>query len=373
MIKLGNISVILDVGEFSSKIGFGSENEPRQTFYTIIGQPKYQNLEMGVSEKIFYVGNEVANSIGLYKIFRPIEMGKIVDWVLFENILDYIFYQLKVEPAMVNVLYTINPLFTEDDKKKLYQLFFNKYQVNGLYLVLDSLLTMYSGGFQTGLVIEMGAGSTRIIPIYEGFKLDHATQILKVGGSLLDNFMIQQLKNVGYSIDSSVQREIVRVLKEKACFVSLNYDDDINKKNQYKKEYSLPDGQKIELTSERFVVPELIFKPKLFNVEEKPLHDAILDCIELCDLDIRTKLLENIFLSGGGSCFPQLEYRLQQELEVGLVQRGKQMRKPKIIAPRERMFSPWIGGSILSCIPEFQSSWVTRTQYYSSGIPDHQL
>ncbi len=362
-----NIAVVLDIGEFSSKIGYASENEPRNNFYTIVGEPKYQDIELG-GTKQYYIGNEVASSIGLYKIHRPIKVGRIEDWDFYEKILDYVFYTLRIEPSMVNVLYTYHPLLSTGEKRRLFELFFDKYQVMGFYPILDSLLTMYSGGFQTGLVVEMGASSTRIVPIYKGFMLSHAVEVIQMGGTVLDNFMFDQLQNAGFSTDSSVRREIGRVLKERACFVSLDFNEDT--KHVKKKDFRLPDGDMIELGSERFTVPELLFKPELFNLEEKSLPDAILDVINNCDVDTRTDLLQNIFLSGGSSIIPQLELRLQNELEIGLAQRGVEMRTPRIIAPKQRFFSCWIGGSILSNLPGFQNSWVTRPQYYKGEIPE---
>jgi len=363
------ISIVLDIGEFASKIGFGGENEPRSIFFTLVGEPRYKNMEFSVSEKEFYIGNEVSSSLGLYKITRPIYKGNIRDWPLYKAIIDYTFFQLKVDPTIVNVLYLIHPLMNNEDKKKIIKMFFEQYQVAGFYPVLDALLTMYAGGFQTGLIVELGASCSRIIPIYEGFKIEHAIKIINIGGTVLDSFMQVKMNEIGFRSDSSVQKELLRVIKEKACFVSLDFDEDIKNKNKYRKSFSLPDGNIIELTSERFIVPELLFKPELFNLEDPPLHLEILDSIEKCDIDIRSKLLNNIFLTGGTSCFPQLEFRLQQELEIELIQRGITSIKPRIIAPKKRMFSPWIGGSILSCIPEFQSSWLSRKDYYRNGIP----
>jgi actin, other eukaryote len=365
------VSVVLDIGEFSSKIGYAAENEPRITFLTLVGEPKYQDIELGTYNKQYFVGNEVASSIGLYKIHHPIKMGRIEDWGLFEQILDYVFYSLRIESSMVNILYTHHPLLSTEEKKRLFELFFDKYQVMGFYPILDSLLTMYSGGFQTGLVVEMGASSIRIVPIYKGYMLTHAIEVIQIGGTVLDTFMFEQLQNAGFSTDSSVRREIGRVLKERACFVSLDYNED--KKHVKNKDFRLPDGDMIELGLERFTVPELLFKPNLFNLEEKSLPDAILDVINKCDVDTRTDLLENIFLSGGSSVFPQLELRLQNELEIGIAQRGIDMRTPRIIAPKERFFSCWIGGSILASLPEFESSWVTRPQYYKGNIPEDLL
>jgi actin-related protein len=109
------------------------------------------------------------------------------------------------------------------------------------------------------------------------------------------------------------------------------------------------------------------------ELEEETLPEAILDVIEMCDLDVRPDLLNNIFLSGGSSMFPNLKSRIYQELEIELARRKKKNQIIKIIAPRERIFSVWVGGSILAMIPEFEQNWITRAKYFNEGIPDDLL
>jgi len=371
---MGNLTVVLDIGQFSSKVGFAGEDFPSQVFFTIVGKPKYHQIDFdyGKSKDEFYVGDEI-QSMGLYKIKYPIDKGIIQDWVSFEKIMDYIFYNLRVDPSLVNVLFAVHPLFPRQDLIRLFELFLEQYQCNAFYPVLDSMLTLYAGGFQTGLVIEIGDSITRIVPIYEGYKLEHAIRILDIGGRTLTRYMEKILGEIGFSADSSIRRELVRALKEKACFVSLDYKEDLKRKEQYEKPYSLPDGSTITLNKERFQVPELLFDPSVEGLEEDPLPQAILDVIENCDLDIRPELLNNIFLSGGSSMFPNIKSRIYQELELELARRKKKNQSIKIIAPSERTFSVWVGGSILAMIPEFSKNWITRTQYFNEGIPENLL
>ena len=369
---MGNLTVVLDIGQFSSKAGFAGEDFPSQVFFTLVGKPKYHNLDAqygGGAEQEVYVGEEI-QSLGLYKIFSPINKGKIVDWNYFEKILDYIFYNLKVDHTLVNVLFAIHPLFPKKDLKGIFELFLEHYQCMGFYPVLDSLCTLYSGGFQTGLIVEIGDSSTRIVPIYEGYKIDHAIKILEIGGKALSRYMENLLGSIGFAVDSSIRRELVRVLKEKACFVSLDYKEDLKRSEEYTKQYSLPDGSTISLSKERFTLPEALFNPSLTNLEHASLPVAIMDVINLCDVDIRPDLLNNIFLSGGSSMFPNLKNRIYQELELLLVKRKMKSLGIKIIAPRERTFSVWVGGSILAMIPEFSENWITRSKYYKEGIPE---
>lgn len=373
---MGNLTVVLDIGQFSTKIGFAGEDTPSHVFLTMVGKPKYQNVDISYEskqsrEEEIYVGDEI-QSIGLYKIFHPIEKGIVVDWTHFENIIDYIFYNLRVDPTLVNVLFAVHPMFPYKDLKRIFELFLERYQCMAFYPVLDSMLTLYSGGFQTGLIIEIGDSNTRIVPIYESYKLEHAVRILDIGGRVLTRYMEQTLESLGWAVDSSIRRELVRVLKEKACFVSLDYKEDLKRSEQYEKDYSLPDGSTISLNKERFMVPELLFNPSS-ELEEISLPVAIMDVIEACDLDIRPDLLNNIFLSGGSSMFPNLKSRIYQELELELARRKKKEQAVRIIAPRERTFSVWIGGSILAMIPEFSENWITRAKYFSEGIPPNLL
>jgi actin len=373
---MANLTIVLDIGQFSSKIGFAGTDSPSRVFLTMVGTPKYTSLDnqYGMKEteaKQFFVGDEIS-SIGLYKIFHPIEKGIITDWDHFENILDYIFYNLRVDPTLVNVLFSVHPLFPYTDLEKIFEIFLERYQCMAFYPVLDSMLTLYSGGFQTGLIIEIGDSNTRIVPIFQGYKIQHAVRILDIGGRTFTRYMETTLESLGWSVDSSIRRELVRVLKEKACFVSLDYKEDLKRSEQYTKDYSLPDGSTITLNKERFMVPELLFDPSLVS-EENSLPKVIMDVIESCDLDIRPNLLKNIFLSGGSSMFPNLKSRMYQELELELTRRKKTDQLIRIIAPRERTYSVWIGGSILAMIPEFSENWITRSKYFNEGIPPNLL
>jgi len=77
--------------------------------------------------------------------------------------------------------------------------------------------------------------------------------------------------------------------------------------------------------------------------------------------DCFSELLPNIVLSGGSTLFPGLSERLQKEFSK-LV--GDQ--KFKIIAPPERRYSTWIGGSILASLPSF-TEWQSKQEYDEGG------
>ncbi|UYP44126.1 hypothetical protein NEF87_000411 [Candidatus Lokiarchaeum ossiferum] len=366
-------SVIIDMGQFSTKIGFGGENEPRYSFFTITGSPKYKTIGFDQKKQLF-IGNEIIDSLGLYKVSSPIgKGGEIEDWDQFLSILDYIFYLLHVDPTLCKVMFTTNPFMSIESKRKLFEIFLEKINVAGYYPVRGALLTMYSGGFDTGLVVDMGSSNIRITPIYKSYVLQHAVKFLPLGGNVLDSFMSKKVHELGIPVDSSVQKNLIRVLKERACFCSLDFDNDLKNHANFQKDFVLPDSSTITIGSERFIVPELLFDPSLHNIECESLPQAIVNVAQSCDVDIRRELLQNIFITGGSSKFPLFEVKLKQEIETELNKMGKVAQMIRVIAPKGRTLSNWVGGSILSVIPEFQQSWMTRKRYYDEGVSDEML
>jgi len=82
-----------------------------------------------------------------------------------------------------------------------------------------------------------------------------------------------------------------------------------------------------------------------------------------CDVDVRRDLYGNIVLSGGTTMFPGIAERVNKEV-VALAPSSMKIR---VIAPPERKFSVWIGGSILSSLSTFQTMWITKSEYDESG------
>jgi actin-related protein len=75
-----------------------------------------------------------------------------------------------------------------------------------------------------------------------------------------------------------------------------------------------------------------------------------------CDVDIRKDLYSNIVMSGGTTMYPGIADRMQKEITA----LAPSSMKIKIVAPPERKYSVWIGGSILASLSTFQQMWVSK-------------
>merc|ERR1712046_144054 len=115
------------------------------------------------------------------------------------------------------------------------------------------------------------------------------------------------------------EREIVRDVKEKLCYVALNFDTEMNSMKDdcdNEKTYELPDGSIIAVGSERFRCPEVLFQPSLIGKEASGIHETTFQSIMKCDVDIRRDLYSNIVLSGGTTLFPGIGERMTKELSA---------------------------------------------------------
>lgn len=61
--------------------------------------------------------------------------------------------------------------------------------------------------------------------------------------------------------------------------------------------------------------------------------------------------------------FKGISDRVQKELES----LAPPSMKIKVVAPPERQYSVWIGGSILSSLSTFQQMWVSKSEYDELG------
>lgn len=129
------------------------------------------------------------------------------------------------------------------------------------------------------------------------------------------------------------------------------------------KSYELPDGQVITIGNERFRLAETLFQPSFLGMEIPGLHVTSYSSVMKCDIDIRKDLYANNVLSGGSTMYPGIADRMQKEI----TSLAPSTMKIKIIAPPERKYSVWIGGSILASLSTFQTMWITKAEYDESG------
>jgi actin, other eukaryote len=362
-------NVVCDNGSGMVKAGFSGDDAPRVVFPSIVGRPKASTTQamLGSTQKNNFVGDDAQARRGILTIGYPIEHGIVTNWDDMELIWHHTFYnELRIDPEKNNVLLTEAPMNPKANREKMTQIMFETFNVPGMYVGIQAVLSLYSAGRTTGVVLDSGDGVTHTVPIYEGFSMPHAVCRIDLAGRDLTEYMSKLLMEGAISLSSSAEREIVRDMKEKTCYVAEDFDEEMKKANDQSIEtqFELPDMSVVTVKSQRFRCPEALFKPHLVGLGDADGYPQLVHkSVSKCDIDVRKDLLANVVLSGGTTMFPGMAERLTKELK----QTGPANLEPRVIAPPERKYSVWIGGSILSSLTTFQNMWVQKAEYDENG------
>ena len=243
---------------------------------------------------------------------------------------------------------------------------FETFDVPAMYVSNKAVLSLYSSGRTTGIVMDSGDGASYAVPIYEGHSLPQLTSKIDIAGRDITEYLMRIQMERGLPRTTRDGREIAHDIKEKLAYVALDFEQEmatVSSSSTLQKSYELPDGHIITVGDERFRSPEVLFKPSLLGTEQAGIHEEIYNSIMKCDVDIRKDLYSSIVLSGGSTMFPGFAERVQKEMSA----LAPSSMDVKIIAPADRKHDVWNGGCITARRSTFQKMCVSKEEYAEHG------
>ena len=382
--------IIIDNGTGYCKVGLSCDESPRVVFPSCVGYPKYsQGMICSDEKKDFFIGHDAIQKRGVLKLNYPIEHGVVNNWDEMEKIWGHAFTnELRVAPEEHNIILTEAPMNPKENREKMAQIMFETFNVPGLYIFIQAVLSLISSGKVTGIVLDSGDGVTHAVSIFENYSLSHAIFRLDIAGRDLTEYMTQLLYETGNRFNTTAEKEIVKNIKEKSCYVALNFEEEMERVNSYY--YELPDGSHVIIKDQRIRCPEALFKPSLLGKEGGGIAEMCHLSIEKCDIDLKRELYYNILLSGGNSMLKGLSKRLNKEIteilrsqerfiDTRVLPKDENDKKIEIENENENQgqksikieydikYAVWQGGAVASKLPNFESNWITRTEYEEAG------
>ncbi|XP_069919818.1 uncharacterized protein [Oryctolagus cuniculus] len=359
------VPLVCDYGSGLSKVGFAGAEVPQAVFPTMLGKLRHDKVLVGMEEEDWFIGAEAQRHREGIILQYPISRGSVGNWDTMEKIWHHSFYQvLHTAPEQHPLMLTEPPLNAPANKEKACEILFETFNVPALYLANQAVLSLYSSGQTSGTTIESGEGMTHFVPISEGCPLHQSTIQLDIAGQDLTLYLLQLLSAGGHPLLGTAERECVRDLKERCCYVAPDFDKEKEKASpSCQEKHQLPDGLEICLGQERFFCPEALFQPELIGRNSVGMHMTAVQSVCACKPALWRALLGHILLSGGTSCLSGLQSRLQREMEE-LVSPALTV---KVISCPFSAYGAWVGGSILCSLSTFEDMWLTSSEYSEVG------
>lgn len=418
-------AIVIDLGSHTCKAGYAGEDAPKAVFPSVVGSidqmevdetensgsadPKNDSDKTKGKRKLYVGSQALGYRRDHMEVLSPIKDGVIVDWDAVEGIWDHAFREcLLVDPKEHPMLLAEPSFNSQQQRERTAELMFEKYKVPALFMAKNAVLTSFASGRATSLVVDSGGGSTTVAPVHDGYVLQKAVASSPIGGEFLTDCLTKSLESKGMTIKPRYsfkrketrpgefqvvdvdfpntmesyklysKRIIASDIKECVCRAPDTPYDESSYSNIPMTPYELPDGQTIEIGSDRFKIPDVLFNPSLAqtipgmeNFAEiapslRGLPQMVIDSINKCDVDIRRELFSSILLAGGTASMQQLKERLEKDL----LEESPQAARVKVLASgnaTERRFSVWIGGSILASLGSFQQMWFSKAEYDEHG------
>ena len=293
-------TLVVDMGSSSTKIGFSAEDKPASVFPTITA-PYARTVE-----SVEHISSDVMDSQIHLQRSHPIERGIVKDFDQVGKVWENIMTDLNISDTdNMSTLITQTNRPGHEERTKWAEMLFETFHVPSWCMASPAPLAMYAAGRTTGVVVECGASLTCTTPVFDGFALSHAFNVMEFGGQDITALIRKSLLDANPDINFYD----AKVIKEKLAFSKKQPKE----QNPGVNKFELPDGTEIDVPYKVISdATESLFVNNRFT--PKGLSAQVFDSLKLCDELVLNDLCQNIIISGGTSMIEGLGDRLDRDL-----------------------------------------------------------
>ncbi|XP_067931643.1 uncharacterized protein [Watersipora subatra] len=364
--------IIVDLGSTNIRAGLlGSEPSYPQLFFPCVSSSTGQG-ELVIGHEAYEPENRV------HGMHRPISSCKDVHTTrvnlqVLPALFAKIFKELKIRDVEVYAMLLSTPHnFSNRLKEEVLNLLLVKYKMAAVNIINQSLLTSFLYKTTCGVIVDIGE-RIEIVPLIDGHLVGGGLNRQSFGGSHMTDSLNSYLAD--YRLFTPVEMLIPRLVKEKTCFVSRHYGDDLLKYMCNESEceitvdlsnFDLPPNfhlRHIAVDTARFKAAEGLMKTELIGNDGPTLPKLIKNAIQNCSSSSRDRMWQSIYLSGGTTLTDGFAERLRIEL-------GKLAPSSitiEVHTSPHRYHAAYIGACAMANMPGFLNSCVKRDEWQSVG------
>ncbi|KAG6833774.1 hypothetical protein H0H87_001206 [Tephrocybe sp. NHM501043] len=362
-------ALVVDIGSSTLRAGYAGDDAPKAIIPTTYG---YHNT--GGDEAMEVEGADATTASQSSKLHigqngpsmwregmevgNPIVDGLISDFTAIPPLIEHALVNvMRCTPLEHPVLVTEPTWNTPANRERMAEIMFEEFKVPAFYIANTGVLSAFSAGRGTALVIDVGKSMASVTPVVDGFPVDLNAP---------PRFTLREDRVAGTTESWRAwaeSREVEEWVHSVSGVLEQGWNDQIAA-SRPPKPYEFPTGYNTYFGSERLSVGEQFFYHPQALVASNPnlpkhLPALIGETFRSCDAELRQVLSSNVVVTGGGTLFTGFTDRLQAELTRGFPH-------TKIHAPGnpiERKYGAWLGGSILASLGTFHQLWISKEEW----------
>ncbi|THZ64376.1 Actin/actin-like protein [Aureobasidium pullulans] len=451
-------ALVLDPGSFTTRAGFAGEDTPKSVIPSFYGSIAAADADS--QSRYLFGENAIHSPLPNMEIRSPYDSDGIVeDWDAASRLWEYSITSrltgARPTPAAKNGLnddtedgdkpadgdgdvamegieeqekpMSEHPLLMSEpawnpakNRAKCIEIALEDWGAPAFWLGKTGVLAAFAAGKPNALVIDVGASTTSVTPVHDGFVLKKGIQKSSLGGNfvsqqlrlqfskmdpvapLVPHYMVKskspvdagQPSNAEYMKFDIPPTDSFRKNEEERIFTSfkesmvqvwqgpgkLDQADGVGNhpninavKDLPSRPFEMPDGWNQVFGIERFRVAEGLFDAKAALTDDNhPAPDQkhtitqmVQAALTAVDVEVRPLLLNNIVLTGGGSLLDKLAERLHGELSALYPNPRVRVNASNLVT--DRKYGSWVGGSILASLGTFHQMWISKKEYEEHG------